>query len=64
MNPEIKRAADYLENVGGSILVEMFDDDHEPIGPLLRHNLVSQGVAREEAGVIFKTDYEDGIFKK
>lgn len=34
-----KRALEYIRNAGGSPTVEQFDDDHEPIGRLLRADL-------------------------
>lgn len=43
----------YLENVGGSIAIEKFDKDWEPIGPIARSNLLGNGFTREEEGVMF-----------
>jgi hypothetical protein len=35
-----KRALQYVVNTGGTATVDDFDDDHEPIGPMLRANLM------------------------
>lgn len=45
MNDIQKRALQYIENTGGEISVAAFDDDHEPIGPLLRQDLVPKFAA-------------------
>lgn len=34
-----KLALEYIRNTGGAVTVENFDEDHEPIGPLLRADL-------------------------
>lgn len=36
MNPQLKRALEYISNTGGSPNITQFDEDHEPIGPMLR----------------------------
>ena len=48
----------YLKRVGGSINVVLFDEDHEPIGAILRFELCDLNLTREEAGVLFlRTDF-------
>lgn len=65
--PQIKLASQYLTNVGGSIEVGKFDEDHEPIGEILRFQLCDLGLARQESGVIFsmpaKSAHELGAVK-
>lgn len=48
----MKQYTQYLQNVGGSIDITKFDDDWEPIGPLVRLELCDKGLAKEENGVI------------
>ena len=49
-----KRALDYIRNnsgdLHGSVKVEWFDDDHEPIGPSLRGDLLHAGMIEEAIG--------------
>jgi phage terminase large subunit GpA-like protein len=51
-NPLV-RGRDYLFNVGGDIDTGAFDEDHAPIGPQLRVQLVRYGVAEERDGRIY-----------
>jgi phage terminase large subunit GpA-like protein len=44
------RAIRYLRNVGGEIEVAAFDEDHAPIGPQLRADLLRDGLTREGDG--------------
>lgn len=39
-NEMIKQACEYIRNTGGNATVAAFDDDHEPIGPMLRGDLM------------------------
>ena len=43
---------DYIKNTGGNPKVEWFDDDHEPIGPILREAMISEGLIKESDGKI------------
>lgn len=47
------KAAGYLRNVGGSIEVALFDEDHDPAGPQLREQLLAKGVAEIRDGRIY-----------
>ena len=38
------KALQYIVNTGGSISIEHFDEDHEPIGPWLRADLLGAGL--------------------
>lgn len=49
---QVEKAITYMENVQ-SVDIEVFDEDHEPIGPQLRFHLVDRGYAWEDQGVIF-----------
>jgi hypothetical protein len=44
MTEHMQRALEYIRNTGGKISVEIFDDDWEPIGACLRHDLLSEGL--------------------
>lgn len=35
---------DYIKNTGGSPTIEMFDDDWEPIGPMVRRDMLKAGL--------------------
>lgn len=35
-----KRALQYIFNTGQSATIEQFDDDHSPIGPALRQEII------------------------
>ena len=47
------RGAVYLTNVGGDIEITAFDEDHEPVGPALREQLICAGIAEERDGRIY-----------
>lgn len=49
------RALSYLANVGGEIETSSFDEDHAPIGPDLRADLLRDGLVREGDGRICLT---------
>ena len=53
MSTQLERAKEYIERAGGSVSVKAFDEDHEPIGPVLRFHLLDRGYTRVEAGVVF-----------
>lgn len=55
MTPQAKRAIQYVINTGGNCTVAIFDDDHEPIGPMLRKEIMPLYVA-EEFGKLYATD--------
>lgn len=55
MTPQAKQAVQYVINTGGNCTVAIFDDDHEPIGPLLRKEIMPQYVV-EEFGKLYATD--------
>lgn len=46
MNETEKRAIEYIKNTGGNPEVAWFDEDHEPIGPMLRDQLIKAGLIR------------------
>lgn len=41
-----RQALEYVRNAGGSPFVEWFDEDHEPIGPSLREDLIKAGMIK------------------
>ena len=52
MNTEQRRALEYIDNAGGEPKIEWFDDDHEPIGPMLRDDLKTMRLVVEKDGKI------------
>jgi hypothetical protein len=40
LTPQALQALQYVVNTGGNASVMIFDDDHEPIGPMLRRELM------------------------
>lgn len=46
MNETEKRAIEYIKNTGGNPEVAWFDEDHDPIGPMLRNQLIEAGLIR------------------
>lgn len=47
MNLNLQQAIQYILNSGGAPEVSWFDEDHEPIGPKLRNDLINGGYARQ-----------------
>lgn len=41
-----RQALEYVRNAGGSPEVDWFDEDHEPIGPSLREDLIKAGMIK------------------
>ena len=50
---DFKRQIEYIKNTGGSPKIEWFDDDHDPIGPILRSDMKKADVIRECDGKLF-----------
>ena len=45
---------DYINNTGREPLpVEMFDEDWEPVGPMVRRDLIAADIIQERAGGIY-----------
>lgn len=40
MTPQAREAIQYVRNTGETVTIEQFDDDHEPIGPMLREEII------------------------
>jgi hypothetical protein len=51
-NDIYQRALEYIRNTGGTPSREWFDDDHEPIGPALRTDLLKAGLIEESDGLV------------
>ena len=47
MNENHTKALEYIKNTGGHPRIDWFDNDNEPIGPMLRARLVRAGHADE-----------------
>jgi hypothetical protein len=56
MTPQAKRAIAYVRNTGGGATVANFDEDHEPIGPLLRKEIMPAFVMEDANGKLILTD--------
>ncbi len=50
------RAIEYIRNTGESVNIAQFDDDHEPIGPMLRRQLTPWFFAEDENKILKLTD--------
>lgn len=50
--PDYKQYLDYIRNTGGKPKVEHFDEDWEPIGPMLRKDMKAAGLIVEKDGFI------------
>lgn len=55
MTPTAKQAIQYVINTGGNCTVAIFDEDHEPIGPELRQEIMPEYV-REDQGKLYATE--------
>lgn len=61
MNPQLKQALAYISNTGGSPTIEQFDDDHDPVGPMLRKELKAAWMVYECDGKIhLDSEYGEG----
>ena len=54
MNPQHKKCLEYIRSAGGSPKIEWFDEDWEPIGPLLRSDMIEANLVREQNGRILE----------
>ena len=45
----LEAACEYIRNAGGSPTIAHFDEDHEPVGPMLREEL-------KEAGLVWESE--------
>lgn len=50
LSPLVSRAWDYLVNCDGVCYTDRFDDDHDPIGPKLREQLMAHGAMQSTSG--------------
>lgn len=55
MNSNVRDALQYLINTGESVNAAQFDDDHEPVGPMLRQDIAAY-VRIDKAGILKLTD--------
>jgi hypothetical protein len=53
MSDYLQKYLDYIDNTGG-VTVEQFDEDWEPIGPMVRHDLFAAGLAQVDCGMIVR----------
>lgn len=55
LNPMHQAAVDYINNAKCLTPVARFDDDHAPIGPVLRRELKAADVMEEVDGIVVLT---------
>lgn len=61
MNPLLQKAVEYIRNTGGSPAIKQFDDDHEPVGPMLRKELKGAWMVYEHDGkIMLDPEYGEG----
>jgi hypothetical protein len=61
-NSTLVKALQYIKNTGGGATWEDFDDDHEPVGPLLRKDIPENFVRTDDKGKLFLTkEGEDAL---
>lgn len=51
----LQKYMEYIDNTGGSPKVEWFDEDWEPIGPMLRKDMADANLIYESGGLLYKT---------
>lgn len=56
MSPIHLQALHYVKNTGYSATVAQFDDDHEPVGPMLRRDLMPKYMIINSKGKVELTD--------
>ena len=49
---------EYIQNTGGNPKISHFDEDWEPIGPLLRKEMKNKHLIYEENGKIKESNHE------
>lgn len=49
MNAQLKKYTDYIKNTGG-VTPEQFDEDWEPIGPMVRADLYDAKLVKTQNG--------------
>lgn len=52
MNDVMRRAIEYVRNTGGNATIAVFDDDHEPVGPMLRKDIMPKYVIEGKDGYL------------
>lgn len=58
MDKDFTKYLQYLKNTGESVTPEMFDEDWEPIGPMVRKDMEREGVmvVDSESGLMLVTE--------
>jgi hypothetical protein len=46
MSDRFQKYLDYIDNTGGAPSVEEFDEDWEPIGPMVRRDMETAGLVK------------------
>jgi hypothetical protein len=52
LRPDLKQYLEYIVNTGGYATVAGFDEDWEPIGPMLRRELMPRWLAEENGKLV------------
>lgn len=56
IQPHHKEYLQYIVNTGGNVTIAGFDDDWEPIGPMLRRDLMPVFIVEQPDGKLALTD--------
>ena len=56
MREDLKQYLEYVDNTGGNGDIARFDDDWEPIGPMVRQELMPVYIQENEDGKLFVTE--------
>ncbi len=63
MDAITKRAVQYIRNTGETATIAQFDDDHEPIGTLLRDDIVPRYAVADDKGILKLTEEGRQVLK-
>lgn len=55
MTEYLTKYLEYIDNTGGSPTTQQFDQDWEPIGPLVRRDLTGAGLIEQRDGKLYRT---------
>ncbi len=54
----------YVQNTGGNATVAQFDDDWDPIGPMVRRDIMPDLVTTDDAGFLVLTDQGRAVLEQ
>lgn len=56
IRPDLLQYLQYVRNTGGNATIATFDDDFEPIGPMVRKELMPAYIVEQPDGKLALTD--------